>query len=234
MQPQYGGGGFQPPPAKSKSLLIIIILVVLLLGAISFGAWAFSGRQDYKNNTDAKIAVAVAAAQKAEDAKQLANYNEQLKKPYKTYTGSSTFGSISFSYPLTYSAYIDTSSQSQPIEGYFYPGMVPGIQGDTAFALRVELVDTPYSQVVSQFSSDIQTGTLTSAAYAPPKLKGVSNVQPGTLLTGQVGQDSHGNPQSGEMVVIPVRDKTLQIYTESSDFFSDFNNIVLPSLTFQP
>ena len=234
MQPQSGGGGFKPPSTKSNSLLIRIILTVLLLAAVGFGAWAFSGRQDYKNNADAKIAVAVAAAQKAEDAKQLQNYNQQLKQPYKTYTGSSTFGSITFSYPLTYSAYIDTTSDSQPIEGYFHPSVVPGIESGTAFALRVELVDTAYIQVVGQFSSDIQQGTLTSAAYVPPKLKGVANVQPGTLLTGQIGQDSKGNTQNGEMVIIPVRDKTLQIYTESDNFLSDFNNIVLPSLTFQP
>lgn len=232
MQPQSG----MPLSSlkKSKSPAIIAVLAVLLIAAIGFGYWAFSGRQDYKNNVDAKVATAVAAARKDEDAKQLANYNEQLKKPYKNFTGSATFGSVSFSYPLTYSAYVDTTDSSKPIEGYFYPGTVPGIQSGTAFALRVELVATAYSQVLGQYSSNIQQGTLKAAAYVPPKMKNVSNVQAGTLLTGKVGQDSQGNAQTGIMLVIPVRDKTLQIYTESNDFAGDFNNIVLPSLTFVP
>lgn len=232
MQPQASAASFKPPSHKSP--IIIAILAVLLIAAVGFGSWAFSGRQDYKNNVDAKIATAVSAAQKAEDAKQLANYNEQLKKPYKTFSGSATFGSISFNYPLTYSAYVDTTSSSQPIEGYFYPGVVPGIQSGTAFALRVELVTTAYNQVVGQFSSQIQQGTVTSAAYVPPKMKGVTNVQTGTLLTGAIAQDSQGNTQNGAMLIIPVRNTTLQIYTESTDYLSDFNNIILPSLTFVP
>jgi hypothetical protein len=36
------------------------------------------------------------------------------------------------------------------------------------------------------------------------------------------------------MVVIKVRDKTLKIYTESTDYMSDFNDIVLKNLTFSP
>ena len=179
MQPQAGAAGFQP--SSGKSPITLVLLGVLLVAALGFGIWAFAGRQDYKNKADAKIATAVTAAQKAEDAKQLANYNQELKKPYKTFTGSSTFGSISFNYPLTYSAYVDTSSDSHPIEGYFYPGVVPGINSTTAFALRVELVGTAYSQVVDQFSSNIQQGSLTAAAYIPLKMKDVKNVQAGTL-----------------------------------------------------
>jgi len=232
MQPQSGGAGFQPP--SNKSPIIIAVLAVLFIAAAGFCFWSFSGRQDYKNNVDAKVATAVTAAQKAEDAKQQQVYNDQLKKPYKTYSGSTTFGSVNFNYPLTYSAYVDTTSSSQPIEGYFQPGVVPGLQSNAAFALRVELVDTAYSQVINQFSSDIQQGKVTAAAYVPPKMKSVSNVQTGTLINGPITQDQNGNGQTGAMLIIPVRDKTLQIYTESSDYLSDFNNIVLPSLTFVP
>ena len=54
------------------------------------------------------------------------------------------------------------------------------------------------------------------------------------MINGPITQDQNGNGQTGAMLIIPVRDKTLQIYTESSDYLSDFNNIVLPSLTFVP
>lgn len=222
-------------PAKPRSSLpVIIILVVLLLAVAVFAVWAFSGKQDYKNNTDKKIATAVTAAKTAEDAKQQQIYNQELKKPYKTYSGSSTFGSISFSYPLTYSAYVDTTNASQPIEGYFAPNVVPGIQSGTAFALRVELVTTSYTQVLQQFSSQLAQGTAQAKAYIPPKMAGVTNVQAGIMLTGVIATDQQGNAQNGAMLIIPVRDKTLQIYTESTDFLGDFNNIILPSLTFVP
>lgn len=231
MQPSSGAG---LQPAHHRSTLIIGALSVLLLLALIFGFWAFGGRQDYKNKSDVKVANAVAAVKTAEDASQKQLYNEELKKPYKTYSGSATFGTISFNYPLTYSAYVDSSNSSSPIEGYFHPGIVPGIQSGTAFALRVELVAAAYSQVVGQLSALSQKGGLSASAYIPAKMKSVKNVQPGTLFVGAISTDQQGAAQNGAELVIPVRDKTLQIYTQSNDYIGDFNNIVLPSLTFVP
>jgi len=62
-------------------------------------------------------------------------------------------------------------------------------------------------------------------------MKGTTNVVAGTYLNGQINQ--HDQDQRGAMVVIKVRDKTLQIYTESNDYLNDFNQ-VLSSLTFAP
>jgi len=58
---------------------------------------------------------------------------------------------------------------------------------------------------------------------------GVTNVQPGTRLDGTLDQDTNGS-----MVIIKVRDKTLQIYTESNDYLGDFNDTILSSLNFAP
>lgn len=232
MQPQSGGAGFQPPSHKSP--LIIVILSVLFVAAAGFGLWAFSGRQELKNNADQKIAVAVTAAKAAETTKLNQQFAEQLKKPYNTFSGSATYGSISFSYPKTYSAYVDESNTSQPLNAYFHPTQVPGTSSNTAFALRVELLTTSYSQTLDQYSSDIKAGKIKAAAYVPPKMAGVKNVQSGTKLTGPIGQNQQGDEQKGILVIIAVRDKTLKIYTQSTDFASDFNNIILPSLTFEP
>lgn len=38
------------------------LTTLLLIGALGFGLWAFLGLQDYRNNTDKKIAAAVAVA----------------------------------------------------------------------------------------------------------------------------------------------------------------------------
>lgn len=213
---------------KDRALMILIILTVL---SLIFGVWAFSSRQQYKTINAKNSAAAVSAIAKQQaDQKAL---DTAIKQPYKTYASSPTSGTISFNYPKNYSAYVDESGTSEPINGYFHPGQVPGIQSKTAFALRLELVSTAYSEVLSGFSSPIKSGTLKASAYTPPKLNGVANVQPGTRLDGQLS--SGDQTIKGTMFIIPVRDKTLEIYTQSSSTYgSDFNNIVLPSLTFAP
>jgi hypothetical protein len=217
----------------STSVVVSILLSVLLLGVGAFAYWAFSGRQDYKNNSDKKVADAVAAAEKAQSDKLNAQFAEESKNPNKAYVGPTAFGSITFNYPKTWSAYVDESNSSQPINGYFNPDKVPGISSSPAFALRTELVNGSYSQLVHQFDSQIKQGKVKAVAYVPPKVNGVPNVQTGARFDGQLSQTVAG-PQTGSMVIIQVRDKVLKIYTLSNSYLADFNNIVLPSLTFIP
>lgn len=208
---------------------IIIILVLALVATAVFGGWAFMSRQDYKDNFDKKSAAAVAAAKTAQAADLQKQFADQQKLPYKTYKGSPTYGSVSFNYPNIWSGYVDESATNEPINGYFYPGIVPGLQSKAAYALRVELVDSDYSSVLSQHDSEIKDGSAKASAYIPPKMVGVTNVQPGTRLDGALDSGT-----SGSMAIIKVRDKTLQVYTQSNDFLNDFNNTILPSLTFAP
>jgi hypothetical protein len=217
--------------SKNK-LLITIILVVLLLASVGFGAWAFTSMQDYKNKTDQKIATAVEAAKKEQAAQLQTQFAQQTKSPYKVFQGSATYGSISFNYPKSWSVYDDSSSSSEPINAYFHPGIVPSTQSNTAYALRVELVNTDYAQVLQTFGSSISSGDITATAYVPIKLKGVTNVTAGVYLSGKI--NSANSDQKGYMMVIKVRDKTLQVYTQSVEYKSDFDKIVLASLKFVP
>jgi hypothetical protein len=232
MNPQQPSPVVYPVHKGPNKNLIVAILIILLIAAVAFGYWAFSGRQDYKNNSDKKAAAAATTAKAKGAADQKTADDQQNKQPYKNFKGSPTYGSITFNYPKTWSGYIDTSNSSEPINGYFYPDTVPGIQSKTAYALRVELINTDYSQLLQQFSSQISQGQVTAKAYTPPKMQGVSNVAAGTYLSGQI--NSGDQTQQGSMVIIKVRDKTLEIYTESNDFLSDFNNIVLANLSFAP
>lgn len=211
------------------SLSVVIILALAFAVAAGFGGWAFMSRQDFKNNSDAKAAAAVDAAKKTQTAELQKAFADQAKLPYKTYKGPTTYGSVSFNYPNTWSGYVDESASSEPINGYFYPGIVPGLQSKAAYALRVELVDTDYSLVLGVHDSQIKDGSAKASAYIPPKMVGAANVQVGTRLDGALDSDI-----TGSMVIIKVRDKTLQVYTQSNDFLNDFNNTVLPSLTFAP
>jgi hypothetical protein len=227
MNPQYPTGSSKAKPAAA-------ILGLLFVVSLVFGLWAYSGKQDYKKNSDAKVTLAVDTAKKQQAAADKTAYDDLLKQPYKAFTGPSTYGTVNFSYPKSWSAYIDQTNQNEPINAYFYPGEVPGVGGDTLYPLRVELAGTDYSQTVAQFASQVSDGSVKSSAYIPPKLKDTSNVQPGVKLDGAIGQARSGSSQQGSMVIIKVRDKTLMIYTQTSTGLPDFNSIVLPSLAFVP
>jgi hypothetical protein len=212
-----------------KNIIVIVVLVILLAASLGFGGWAYSQMLSYKNDTDKKINAAVAAAKTAQTKEVQDAFDNANTKQFQ---GTSTYGCVSFSYPKTWSAYVDTSNSSEPINAYFHPDQVPGINGKTAYALRVELIGSDYSQVVQQFSGSIKQGTVTAKAYMPPRLAGVANAQPGTLLSGQI--NTNDSTQRGSLLIIKVRDKTLKISTQSNDYLNDFNNIILAGLTFAP
>jgi hypothetical protein len=233
MNPQQPGPvSYNSTSSGAKNILTTIVLVLLLVAALVFGGWAFSKMQHYKNDSQQISAAAVEAAKKVQAAQLQTQFDQQSKSPLKNFHGSPTYGSVSFDYPKTWSAYVDTSNTSEPINAYFHPNEVPGIQSKTAYALRLELLSTDYSQIIQQLSSQIKQGTVTAKAYLPPKLNGVANVQPGTLFSGQT--NSSDSTQRGTLLAIKVRDKTLEISTQSNDYLADFSNTILPSLSFAP
>lgn len=212
-----------------KYVVTIFMLSIALVAAATFGIWAFMSRGDYKDNSDKKVAAAVKVASADAAKVQQAKDIEANKQPFKTYNGSLTYGGVTFNYPRTWSGVVDTSDTNEPINGYFYPDIVPGIQSNATMALRVELLNQDYPSVVQQFESSIAGGDLKASAYVPPKMAGVTNISPGLRLDGLIDQNKQGS-----LVIIKVRDKTLEISTQSKDFQSDYDGTVLPSLSFVP
>lgn len=204
----------------------LVVSIVLLLGAIGFGVWAFAERHDYKNNVDQKIQAAVTVAEQEQQSRLETEFLEREKSPVKTYKGPSAYGSVSFEYPKTWSGYvIEKDRGSEQIDGYFFPHIVPDVKSETAYALRVQVVDKQYADVVKSYSSDVKSGDLKLKAYQAPNVENVA----GSRIVGEVETGKRG-----ELIVLPLRDKTLLIWTESKDFNKDFNKIVLKSLTFVP
>jgi multidrug efflux pump subunit AcrA (membrane-fusion protein) len=208
-------------------LIPVILLALLFIGTAAFGFWAFSSRQNYKNNANQMATTAVNSAVQQTESNDSAKYAQESKYPLQTFTGPSSFASISFKYPKTWSAYVvQESSSSTPINGYFYPGIVPDVTNPSnAYALRVQLLEESYSDVLQQYAGQVNSGALTDAQYTAPKLPNVI----GSKLQGQISSDKRGT-----MVILPVLNMTLEIWTESSQFQSDFANSVLSNLTFQP
>ena len=220
------------PPQKPSggrpwgAIIAIVLLSLFCIALASFGVWAYTGRQDYKNNVDGKIAQAVKLAVQQEGTLKDKQFVELQKLPLKSYQGPPEYGSINVQYPKTWSAFITKSDgSSTPIDGYLHPDVVPGLQSGTAFALRIQVLSQPYDQVMQSFGQQAVTGKLAVAGYRAPKVPGVLGSRiDGAINTGQ--QDS--------MVVFPLRDKTLEISTQSSEFLNDFNNNILANLTFSP
>lgn len=212
-----------------NALLIPFILVLLLFfGSAGFGVWAFMSRQDYKNNVDAKIAVAQAATKTATQAADQVTYNQQAKYPLKAYVGPAAYGKVTVNYPKTWSAYVQDSggNSSNPVNGYFEPGAVPDTTNSSStFALRVQVINTPYAQSMANFTSQAQDGTVTVAPYSLPKVGSVT----GSIVTGQIETNVNGI-----MIVLPLRSTTLEVWTEQPAEEADFTNIILANMTFSP
>lgn len=209
-------------------LIPLLVLSLLFIGAASFAVWAFNGRQDYKNHSDAKVAAAVAANKQSVQAADAKQYAEAAKSPLKTYVGPDAYGSVHIVYPKTWSAYIDTTSSSTPLDAYFHPDFVPSTQSRQTYNLRVQVVARAYSDELANYTSRITQGSVTAVPYSLPKVPNIV----GTKLSGQIFSSSQAAP--GAIVLLPLRDKTLEIWTESNDYLPDFNTYVLPNMTFSP
>jgi hypothetical protein len=206
-------------------LISLVLASVLLVAAASFGAWAFSSRSDYKNHSDVKSAAAAAVAVKATQASDAVKYAEEAKNPLKSFVGPSQFGSITAQYPKTWSGYI-IESTGTPLSAYFQPNVVPNVNDQTsAYALRIQVVSQTYAQQLQMYDTLVQSKKVTVAPYSLPKVPGVV----GSRIDGQISTNDQGS-----IVILPLRNVTLLISTESQDFEPDFNNIILPNLTFSP
>ncbi|MDB5185396.1 MAG: hypothetical protein JWN38_1204 [Candidatus Saccharibacteria bacterium] len=210
------------------SLLIPLVLVsLLLIAALGFAGWAYSGKQDYKNNVDAKVSAAVTIAKQQESTEKDTQFAQAEKNPLRTYTGPEALGSLVVLYPKTWSNYVSTSgSNGSQLDGFANPQTVPtATDPNSTFALRYQVIGRAYSSVLADFRDRQQSGKITVAPYALPKVPSAIGVRvEGSLTTNH----------TVSMVVLPLRDKTIEVWTEGAQYISDFNNIILPNFSFSP
>jgi hypothetical protein len=112
------------------------------------------------------------------------------------------------------------------VDGYFQPDFVPSINSQTAaFALRLQVVQQTYDQALMQFSSLAKQGKVTVTPFKAAKVPSVVGVR----IDGQIFPS-----KKGSMILLPLRDKTFKLWTESDSFTPDFNNNILPNFSFSP
>lgn len=212
-----------------KLIIAVALLAILLVSASAFAYWAFTERQKYKNDTDKIVAVAVARTEKTTTEKNNKKFAEELKNPLTNYTGPSSYGSISVDYPKTWSAYAkENEGGNSPFDAYFHPEFVPNVEAKKdrqAVALHVQVVNQTYDKVLAVKDKDVKSGKLTSEPYALEKNSDVE----GMIFRGQLDTDLEGT-----QIVLPLRDKTIIITTETDTYLADINQYILPNLTFVP
>lgn len=210
-----------------NTLLIPFILVAMtLLTAAGFGIWAYLGRQDYKTNVDKKIATAVEIAKRQTSSAKDNEFVQREKQPLKSYKGPEAYGSITVKYPKTWSAYIiEGGNSTNLVDGYFNPGFVPGVQNSSVYALRIQVVPGSYAAELDRFESQTESGKVKVAPFKFPKVPSIV----GARINGEIVIGKQGS-----MIMVPLRDKTLKVYTEASQFVDDFNKLILPNLKFSP
>jgi hypothetical protein len=207
-------------------IIALVLFILLFLCATGFGFWAFASRQDFKDHSDQKSAKAVQIAIQQEASKKDNEFLEKEKTPLKTYQGPAAYGSLDVKYPKTWSAYvIETDRAAIPVDGFFHPNFVPGVLTKTAYALRVQVTSQSYEQEMKQFDGKVKAGKVTVTPFIAKSVPGIT----GARIEGEINQG-----QKDTMVLLPIRDKTIKISTESQQFIGDFNNIILANLKFVP
>jgi len=201
-------------------LVIPLIISIIVLVVASVMAVVYYGKfVDQRDNNQPVIDSAVNQAEASQKKKLEDDFAEREKLPTKTFTSPTELGSVKITYPKTWSTYVISQGDGQ-INYYGHPNYVPS-QG-VNYALRMSVTNQDFAKQNKAFEPLIKKGDLKSSSV---QVSGIVGVR----LDGFFKKD-----QEGSLVMFPLRDKTLEVWTESKDFRGDFDNIVLKNLTFVP
>jgi hypothetical protein len=208
-------------------LIPFILVSLFFIAASGVAYWAYQERQDYKDHSDKKVAAAVEVAKQEEATAKDKAFVEKEKQPFVIYDGPSQYGSVKVTYPKTWSVYVDSTGEGEPpVEVYFHPKVVPSTKSQhNAFALRVDVVSRSYADVMKSLGGYVTQNQAKVTPYAFPKVQNIV----GSRVEGKISAT-----KTGSMIVVPMRDKTLKVWTEADQFKGDFDNIILANFSFSP
>lgn len=189
-------------------------LVAVVLAGLS--VWLFLQFNEQKSNVDGKVQLAEVNAKRVQQEEDDKKFAEREKEPNREFVGPDDYGRLTFSYPKTWSVYVDKNgANGGAYEAYLHPITVPPVgQSNQLFALRVVIEDKDFDKVVAEYDSLVKKGDLKSSATS-------SNGVNGTRLDGQFTKD-----RRGAVVIYKVRDKTVSIFTDADTFKPDFETLI--------
>jgi hypothetical protein len=201
---------------------LIIPVILLVIGFVTASVLAAKYYGDYttqRKNNQPLIDAAVEEAKAKQKTELTEDFIQREKEPNKSYTSPAELGSVRLQFPKTWSSYV-VQGKGSDIDYFGHPNYVPA-EG-VNYALRMSIVKKAFSTEVKGYDGKVKKGELKATSV---RVSGVT----GTRLDGLFEKEKEGS-----MVVFPLRDKTLRVWTESKDYRSDFDNIVLKNLSFSP
>ena len=196
-------------------MIATIGLIVAVLGTGSLAIWAYINYDEAQTDLDGKIALAEAEARREQAEIYEAKFAEYRKEPNRDFVGPDDFGRLTFSYPKTWSVHVSTNaSAGGTYEAYLNPGVVPPIENDTRYALRVTIETADYEEVLTEYDSQLEDGALRSSTFS-------ANGENGVRLDGNFDDNIRG-----AAVIFKIRDKTVTMRTDADTFKPDFEKLI--------
>lgn len=205
-----------------RNIIAVVIIVVVAACGIGAFIWSYSQMVYYRDNSEEIAYLAAEVAKKEQYKVDEETFNEKMKQPYAEFVGPADFGSISFNYPRTWSAY-NIQNDSKGYEVVFYPGVIPPMDDNMSIALKVQVINNEYEDELSYHEDATKEGALSAAPIT------ISDNQEGIIFNGNLEDDF-----TSSFVLLKLRDKTLLIQTDTDKFLSDFNDIILKTFNFVP
>ena len=229
MDPQFYQQNIQPnpqpqmplPPKKKNKLLIwAVVSTILMVLFLSLFIWQFSEYSTLKRSFDSEVQASVNQAVASKETELREEFESTTNSDTVLFDGPDVLGDIQFAYPKTWSVYIESNqSGSLQLDATIHPVAITN--STAAFALRVQVIDNEYSDELEDFDRQVEDGELTSK---PVSYSGSNGVR----LDGQIDDDL-----TGSIVLLPLRDKTLLLRTESENYTDTYEQM-LRTLNFVP
>ena len=192
-------------------------LIILVLASGSLAIWALMNYQEAQTNVDGKIGEAVALAKKEQAEEDEVKFAEREKEPRREFIGPDDYGRLSFTYPKTWSVYIEKDARrGGSYEAYLHPIQVPSLEDKETqqVALRLQILDQDYTEHLRQYEDRLKKGDLRSENFSV-------NGENGIRLDGNFTEKIRG-----AAVIFKIRDKTVVLRTDADSLKPDFDTLI--------
>jgi hypothetical protein len=220
MQPQTPVA--PPPKIRGEINLHLVLTVFLGIGMVLFGAlaiYAFRDNDNIHRNLNAIIASAKDKAAADQKNKDEADFKKQNELPYKTYIADAVDGAFKLQIPKNWSVYTgksDTGTTQLDLRSDPDVVSIALNNGISSNAFKLQILRQGQPEVLqSKFQDKIKTKKVTSKQIT---VSGISAIQ----LDGLFDDQRH----NGVVTILPVRDKTMVISTDTHNNLTEYNQIL--------
>ncbi len=210
----------KPSHTSLVKTVVIILLTLLLIGALVLAYYFYNEYHLASADVDSKVENALIEREKEITDELEAEFAKREKQPFRSFSGPEDYGSLSFQYPKTWSAYIDKdASNGGNFEAYLHPTEVHPVSNKTINALRVTIESTSYEKVLERYKRLVTDGKVTASVVR-------INNSDATRYDGQLTNDIKGS-----VVIFKIRDKVVSLQTDAEIYKEDYETI-LTTVTF--